>query len=499
MSDNKEFNKIFIKEYISLINEVSLKQTRNFFFCTLSSKNRFMPFFYYLESKFKNPTTKYLKPQIQYLKNIELCMKTTIITVLTIFLGRKNLKNFKNLKNQIIFKTFIYESNINKEIFIDPFWSDLSNNGAIVYDPLVTFSSLRKFIKMHENHLPIFSFITLLDIVKCWFIYLRPFIFRKKLHFTKLDANTEINLELNYEFKNHTTFHNLLFYFAFKNIAQTLKVKKIFITYENNCWERAAILAFRKYSTKTEIIGYQHAAINEASINYYLTEYEVNHLLPNKILTSGPKMTEFLIQSGHPKDKVLTFGALRYSYLKNIKLKTTPLSKTLLVSLEGVIQAISMIHYLEKYEQTLRDNHIQVTIRFHPIYPFERMRSLISPTIFSNGFFKVSTAATIAEDFTNHDFIMYQGSTVALEALKFGLRPIHYHDAPVLLRDPLFLVPQTRLLLIPEGNIVDLINRETKIDLDRLNEIRHLNSKEVDLYLKPIPDEEKSKLFSLFI
>ena len=84
------------------------------------------------------------------------------------------------------------------------------------------------------------------------------------------------------------------------------------------------MMAIRKYSTATTIIGYQHAVIPQASANMFISQYEKNIIpMPDHILTVGKIPKEIMEKYGTYKSGVIEPSCgLRFKYLSH-----TPTSK----------------------------------------------------------------------------------------------------------------------------------------------------------------------------
>lgn len=231
----------------------------------------------------------------------------------------------------------------------------------------------------------------------------------------------------------------LVMYRAMRRLGAITRPKHYVQTYENNPWEKMAIRALREVSPNTRILGYQHAAVPQASLNMFLSAWEVRRMpLPDVIITTGAAPAELIRRHSAPGGPPIQQGcALRYEYLAGIEpVSPAARGRRVLVALEGVPEAIGLAQV--SLSAAKRDTRLQVVLRFHPALPYEAMAHRLPPQTEWPAGVRVSQAASMVDDLRSADACFYWGTTVSIEAQAMGLPVIHYDTGAPLSFDPLF-------------------------------------------------------------
>lgn len=258
--------------------------------------------------------------------------------------------------------------------------------------------------------------------------------------YEKMDISGIIRYHLNSDFARSVFQNTLNFYFA-KNMVRRLKTERFFLTSENNPWEKMSIQAIRKYSRQTRIAGFQHTIVSLAKLNMVLSADSRGLTpLPDYIVTSGKVTRDILLEvGGYPKEMVRTGCALRFERTFEFAPKNMPQGRQLvfLVPLEGVNESAGLVNFLlEALGGAVR---YKVIIRPHPVLPLEKMRQYLScpPNYFPQQF-SVSIKKDVTEDLLAADILLYDSSTVCLEALAMGIPAVYIDLKRPVNYDPLF-------------------------------------------------------------
>ena len=233
-------------------------------------------------------------------------------------------------------------------------------------------------------------------------------------------------------------------------------------TYENNPWEKMAILAVRRVSPSTKISAFQHAVVPPAAVNFFNSAKEARLMpLPDWVVCSGKEPLEIIRTHCVAPRPVLTLGgAIRYEQLRGFKKKTRVAIRRILVVAEGMSKVISMLRYV--LEQMGGHTKYQLTFRFHPALPYEKFNREYG---FSLGNFSNTavSAQSLQADLEDHDLCIYWGSTVAIEALHVGMPLIHFDLEEELSYDPLFRCKHLKKVATKKSSLIELI-----YDIERL-------------------------------
>ena len=260
-------------------------------------------------------------------------------------------------------------------------------------------------------------------------------------------------------------------------------------TYENNPWEKVAIRGVRKGSPSTEVIGYQHAAVPAASLGMFLTSSEVRQMpLPDVVVTTGPTVRELLLSHSAPNGPRVRVGcALRYEYLQTASSRSGPVEKHVLVALEGVKPALKLARIA--LDAACLNLAIKFTLRFHPAMPYELVRGDLPDRTSWPATVAISTAASVRDDVCRSGLCFYWGSTVAIEALAFGLPVVSFRSASSLVFDPLFTCPFLHSTVQSSYELVEAVDLWCKREIRVLSEERTQALEYVRDYFAPVGEE----------
>ncbi len=404
----------------------------------LNSRIRFHSFF----NNFNTESTRK--------KSLASSLKETFVLFIRLNFLRLRFKKRKETivqilkeKEILLHKTFCYESSFTKNGLQDPFFGKLTdeiikkNDYLIVVDPLMPFHKVKNLLNFKIHILPWFAFLNFFD-------FFKAFYWQIKFSFGFAKNADPWATELHNEMMHATTYFHLLFYLAFSRIFKSLKVKTYHLTFENNSWEKVTILACRESSQSAIIIGFQHSVVPESTLGMRFLDWEVeNNLLPNQIFTTGLEtaniLREFNLEiATNNLPTIEPLCAFRYEYLYQIKPKINPINKKILVAVEAVASAKTMINIILSAKDYFTQNNFSLVFRFHPAMPYREFKNYINYQELES--FATVSIAPLLTDIEQTDLTIYWGSTVSLESSFAGNPILNYRDQFFLSHDPLFKI-----------------------------------------------------------
>lgn len=444
---------VFLRDYIDLISGMG-KSIGNMVWwaCIISSKNRFYTRF--TERLRGNCSTspsivEWIFNLMGLIKHIgALTLRLTISALFRRFYINKVISRVKGRQVTII-KTFGFATTSYSD-FRDPYFGNVPNllkenneSTISIYEPIGSFWKCIKEVDLSYSTLSYFDLLRISDIfhvlTSLVHSFLREFRTKRKFRFADRDISSDFRSLYLFEHFSPATFHAMTFYYLTKNLCRTFNVKKFIYTYENNSWERMCILGLREFSPRTSVIAYQHNVIPLASANMFYGKGETDHSpVPDKILTTGPRPLVILETYGHFDNvPIYSSAAIRYQYLENIKPSILRRdAPKLLVALEGVWQAAEIMNHL--FSRANEFDGWQVIVRTHPALDYVRLQKKIRYRISDFLNFSLSKEQSLPNDIIPVTAVLYWGSTVALESIKFGKPLINIKLSHELDFDPLF-------------------------------------------------------------
>lgn len=367
-----------------------------------------------------------------------------------------------------VIKTFIYDRSFNnKGDYNDSFFGVLPENIGRRKDLIIIANILGDYRectrKIKENKdfviIPIEFLLSYHEIV---LTIIKVLLNRVKLKeeavfFTK-DVSDIVNAELSLYYEDTWILFEFLHYYATKNLARRVSVDTFLLTFENNPWEKMCIMALRKYSPESKIIGYQHNAIPLAAANMFISKFEKEIIpIPDRIITVGDAPKRIMEQYGSVKERQVVSGcALRYSYLFELQQHSErTYFKQILLVLEGIYEVYHMVNYILKELKDFPEYNVK--IRTHPVLPLENIRDKISNDIDLYPHFSISKNTSLEKDILESDIVMYWGSTVALEALFMGKPLINFDNGSLFSYDPLFECNSFKWVVDKDDSLIRVI------------------------------------------
>ena len=228
---------------------------------------------------------------------------------------------------------------------------------------------------------------------------------------------------------------------AGKRIGQLHNINSFLTTCEANPWELMLTKGLRSCPGEFPILGYQHSVVPPASLGMFTTKKEQDlRPFPDKIFTTGNAPKAILEKYGKGNlGKVQPTCALRYEYLQNINqqvpIDRSPVTSTILVALEGLLEVRDMVKYLIK--EASKIPHIRFIVRSHPVLPFGDILASIGYNEPLSSNISLSSHISVKQDLEDCDAVLYWGTTISLEAISYGRPVIHFNKGNIFSYDPL--------------------------------------------------------------
>lgn len=369
-----------------------------------------------------------------------------------------------------VVKTFVYKHSFLADgAYRDVFFGDLPeflsrSRPLLIYAYIPVPGDFRSCVEKilncpNQTILPIEAFLSYRDILRSLveLLFARVRI-KDEFLFFGYDVSAIIDNEL-LRTANGISLYQFLHYSSTRRLFQSLPVDIFLLTYENNPWEKMCILAGRKYSPRTTILGYQYTSVPQASANLFISRDESDIMpMPDRILTVGKTPKEIMERYGaYPAGKLRPSCALRFDYIFKSEPCKRMRSGNILVAFEGIFEVHRLANYVIRQ---LKDKvNYYVRVRPHPVLPLRSFTHKLDCRIEGLKNFQVSVNTPLKEDIEWADVVIYWGSTVALEALSLGKPVIHYQTGSLLSYDSLFECGHLRWPVRDSDSVLNLIDK----------------------------------------
>lgn len=178
--------------------------------------------------------------------------------------------------------------------------------------------------------------------------------------------------------------------------------------WENHGWERSFCRDLRRIGAKA--IGYQHSVVGDQWNLGVASNPDGPASLPDKILCNGESGRRQLAAAGHPEDRLIVAGALRFATPKKIDWDSqAPVFVALPFDLEVARQMVDTCRQVSGH---------RFVVRQHPMTPLD----------FSDGGNLVRADGPLSEQVCV-SAVIYAATTVGLEAWIAGLPTIRFRPA----------------------------------------------------------------------
>ena len=252
-----------------------------------------------------------------------------------------------------------------------------------------------------------------------------------------IDVSYLVRKSMKREFISTRFYCNLLMFYAVKSLVQKIKVHKYYYPFENRAFEKMAVLALRKFSPATTIIGYQHAALTLKHVNFFIEKEEAEIIpLPDKIFTMGSITRGIMEKTFHFTKEILHEGCALRKTDTNGKSKSyfDKIKYILVVLSTDLKEYIGVLKFLNEAFKGGADYVVQ--IRPHPVIPLEDAISMFPYLTFQ--YKKQEVNVSLRDALNQADVVLYVSSTLTIEALAWGIPVIFLDIGDFLNTDPIF-------------------------------------------------------------
>ncbi len=234
------------------------------------------------------------------------------------------------------------------------------------------------------------------------------------------------------------TYANLVLLRRMIDILNCSDVQTIFFTIEGHSHEAMLISLIKTRYPETEIQVIQHAPLVPSQFGYFenlkLLRRNDSILCTGEITKKFTK--EYVLTDDLPCKNVRVIGSSKnYAPRESILHLIQGPRISILLLPEGTVN--SAIEFLELLKQLAFEfPHISFVLRLHPATRENpKVESLMKSTFTDNATF---SKTSLVGDLSETDFCIYRSSAAALEALSFGVIPIHYNSSSSFDLDPIF-------------------------------------------------------------
>ncbi|MEA1984393.1 MAG: hypothetical protein U9N13_01930 [Euryarchaeota archaeon] len=196
--------------------------------------------------------------------------------------------------------------------------------------------------------------------------------------------------------------------------------------YENYVDEKMFCYSMKKYYPTSTIIGYQHSTSPKMLLSYYFTKQEAKIIpIPDKIVTNGPYFTNNFRDENYPPEKLITGGAIRYSYLyakSDVRFDKDYEKTVYNILVTPSVSTNETLELLVKVIESFGNKEwCQITVKYHPAINhniIKKYSELYPPNL------NVSDD-TVPELLKKTDLLVYTMTGAAVEALYAGVPILH--------------------------------------------------------------------------
>ncbi|MFH1968587.1 MAG: hypothetical protein ABIJ84_04320 [bacterium] len=368
--------------------------------------------------------------------------------------------------------------------------------GEVLFPPYT--SVLKKAVHNKEGYLIVSKeyFLSIKDLTLSLFKSIARFIKPIKINgpakINEVDLSYFVAKAIKEDYVSTKFFTNTSFYYCMKRISRLLNIDRFYYPFENRAFEKMSIQAIREFSPGTKIIGYQHASISQRHTNFFLRsdEYKITPI-PDLIITMGEISRDIMKNKGNFPENLLRTGcALRQrSFSNERKDKKNKISNLFVALATNIDEYVKVIRFLD--EALRNNNSYNIWIRPHPVFSLEEALKISGRPRFK--FYKANKEP-LEDCYKWADLVLYVHSTLALEALTFGVPVINIVTADCLDPDPLFDFTDLRWSVDNPKKLAETISTIDSIPKDEFK-LRQQKAKEyMKKYISPV-NESNLKAF----
>ena len=241
------------------------------------------------------------------------------------------------------------------------------------------------------------------------------------------------------------------------NLLQKLGPSAVLFTFEGHGWEKVMMSRSRKMANHPLFWGYQHAMLfpGKKAINFKFGKI----VDPVHIFTIG-QITYKKLQKESEFNNISILGSIKNPNNK-IVIDFTSRAGACLFAPEGVIDEVLLMARFALKAANLMPKQLFV-IRLHPVLSKAKVTKMIQNLGDIPKNFQLSEH-TLSHDLERSNWVCYRGSTVVIQAILEGLRPIFLNlSENIKDNDPLPEDLQFKRVIQKEEMLIDLILNDKK-------------------------------------
>lgn len=275
----------------------------------------------------------------------------------------------------------------------------------------------------------------------------------------------------------------LLMESALRRFIEKHKPEKMVHICENNPWEKVCERAVAGLPRRPEICGYLHCVVVPSHTKYILTPRDrAVRPWPDRLICTGERAREIMIGYGHARDNTVAACAWRFEHLRNTPPRRGMRRRgQLLVVLDGLPTAVQLIWFMHR--ALAGQTAVKARLRAHPQYSLDRLLREASWSLDGHPTLSASRHASIFDDFSEADLVVYRGSVVALEAGYLGIPLIQVRTPNILTDDPLFELSELKRMVTRPEDFLPVVEEMVSISEEQLDRSLTAFRRYVDDYL----------------
>ena len=380
----------------------------------------------------------------------------------SIFFHEKKIMNQNNTPIDFLFIShYVGEQNI-FDNFHDSYFGNLINkleqSGSHSIVALINHTRDSSVcFEIKNNAIPIFILSNSLNFSKILSIYRKLFsTFFLIKNRNKEGISSKIIAKTKIEVFSSSTIRNTIIASQIKDIISCYRPKCIVTTYEGHAWERLAFSAARSISPDIKCIAYQHAPVFR--LQHAIRRNIGSKYNPDIILTSG-SISKGQLEESKKLDSIpiSILGSNRNYSAKSERCSRNLNLNSCLVAPEASIKESSILFYF-----SLRCANKMPNIIF--IWRFPSLITLNSLIDYNKIFLDLPknillSKGSLKDDILSVSSILYRGSSVVIQSVVMGLRPIYLKILGELTIDPLHELSSGRDIVSTVDDFFNLHNK----------------------------------------
>ena len=238
-------------------------------------------------------------------------------------------------------------------------------------------------------------------------------------------------------------------------LVSQIQPKVVIITHEGHAWERGVFHAIWKANPDILRIGYQHAAMFR--LQHAIRRKLAKQFNPDQILASG-QISKGQLENSQGLNGIPISLLGSYRYVKPMARNYNEIFKlnTCLVIPEGIVEECNILFEFS-LDCALRLPDTKFIWRLHPQIDFKQIDN-------NNGRFNnlpaniIISEHNLEDDILQSSCVLYRGSSVVIQSVVYGLKPLYVRIKGEMIIDPLYEVNKGREIIESVDEFVQIFN-----------------------------------------